>query len=56
MTAPGQEERGRDEGWRRRARGVFTERLGLKATALAVALLLWFVVRVMHLAGNVPLP
>jgi hypothetical protein len=54
MTAPGQEERGRDEGWRHRAHGVFAERLGLKATALAVALLLWFVVRVVHLAGNVP--
>jgi hypothetical protein len=32
------------QGWRRRARALFLERLGLKATALAIAVLLWFVV------------
>jgi hypothetical protein len=54
MTAPGQEERGREEGWRPRVRGIVAERLGLKATALAIALLLWFIVRVVHLAGSAP--
>jgi hypothetical protein len=42
------------EGWRRRARAVFAERLGLKVTALVVALLLWFVVRVVRVAGGAP--
>ncbi len=31
-------------GWRRRVRSMFVERLGLKATALAISVLLWFVV------------
>ena len=54
MTAPGEEERVRDEGWSRRVRGAVPERLGLKLTALVIALLLWFVVRVVHLVGAVP--
>ena len=41
------------EGWRRHARAVFAERLGLKATALLVSTLLWFVVRVVRVAGGV---
>jgi hypothetical protein len=31
-------------GWRRHARGLLTERLGLKATAVGMSVLLWFVV------------
>jgi hypothetical protein len=31
-------------GWRARVRAMLTERLGLKATALAIAVLLWFVI------------
>jgi hypothetical protein len=54
MTPPDREERGRDQGWRPRVRGIVAERLGLKATALAIALLLWFIVRVVHLAGTAP--
>lgn len=54
MTAPDREERGRGRAWRPRMRGVVAERLGLKATALAIAVLLWFIVRVVHLAGRVP--
>jgi hypothetical protein len=47
-------EQGWQQGWRRRARGMVAERIGLKLTALAIALLLWFVVRVVHVAGSVP--
>jgi hypothetical protein len=54
MTASDEVERARDGGWRRRVRGAVTERIGLKVTALAIALLLWFVVRVMHVAPVVP--
>jgi hypothetical protein len=54
MTAPGQDERDRPRGWRGRVRGAVAERLGLKATALAVALLLWFVIRVMQVGGGAP--
>jgi hypothetical protein len=54
MTAPDEEERVRDGGWRRRVRGAVAERIGLKVTALVLALLLWFVVRVVHVAGTVP--
>ena len=54
MTAPDPGERVRDEGWRRRARGVVADRLGLKVTALVIALLLWFVIRVMRVAGAAP--
>ena len=54
MTAPDHEERVRDGGWRRRVRGALAERLGLKVTALVIALLLWFVVRVAHIAGGRP--
>lgn len=32
------------EGWRGHARALLTERLGLKATALLISILLWFVV------------
>jgi hypothetical protein len=53
MTAPDPEERVRGGGWRRRARGMVADRLGLKVTALAIALLLWFVVRVMHVTTPV---
>jgi hypothetical protein len=53
MTAPGEEERVRDGGWRW-ARGMVTDRLGLKVTALVIALLLWFIVRVVHVAGAAP--
>src|SRR2546430_16440295 len=45
MTAvppPGSSER---VSWRRTARAAITERLGLKATALVIALLLWLIVR-----------
>jgi hypothetical protein len=54
MTESGPEERVREQGWRRRARGLVAERLGLKATALVIALLLWFVVRVLHAGGSAP--
>jgi hypothetical protein len=54
MTASDHEERVRDGGWRRRARGAVAERLGLKLTALLIALLLWFVVRVTHVVDGVP--
>jgi hypothetical protein len=40
--APGSPER---VSWRRTTRAALTERLGLKATALVVALLLWLIVR-----------
>jgi hypothetical protein len=53
MTASDPEGRVRVEGWQRRARGVVAERLGLKVTALVIALLLWFVIRVMHVATPV---
>jgi|1186.fasta_scaffold561048_2 hypothetical protein len=36
------------QGWQSRVRGAFTQRLGLKATALVVAVLLWFVVHVVR--------
>jgi hypothetical protein len=54
MTAPDDVQRLRDGGWRRRVRGALTERIGLKVTALAIALLLWFVIRVMHVSGTAP--
>jgi hypothetical protein len=53
MTEPGEEERVHHAGWRR-ARGIVADRLGLKVTALVLALLLWFVVRVVHVAGAAP--
>ena len=51
MTSPGPGGPSGGEGWRRRLRAMFAERLGLKATALAIAVLLWFVVRVMRAVG-----
>lgn len=39
--------------WRRRLRAAFTERLALKATALALALVLWFTVSVRENAEQV---
>ena len=54
MPAPDHDERVHDAGWRRRVRGAVAERLGLKATALAIAVLLWFVVRVVHVVDGVP--
>jgi hypothetical protein len=54
MTAPDPEERIGNEGWHRRARAVVANRLGLKVTALVIALLLWFVIRVMRVAGSAP--
>ena len=41
------------QGWRRHAYAMFVERLGLKATALGISVLLWFVVRVLHVGGGV---
>jgi hypothetical protein len=43
MMTPGRGAFGR-QGWRRVARTVFVDRLGLKVTALLIAVLLWFVV------------
>jgi hypothetical protein len=40
------------EGWRHHARAIVAERLGLKVTATVVAVLLWFVVRVIRVAGG----
>jgi hypothetical protein len=40
--------------WRRHLHALFAERLGLKATALVIALLLWFVVRVVRGVGAAP--
>lgn len=40
--------------WRRRSRAMFAERIGLKATALLMSILLWFVVRVMGSTGAGP--
>jgi hypothetical protein len=54
MTAPDHEERVRNGSCRRRVRGAVAERLGLKVTALVIALLLWFVVRVMHAVDGMP--
>lgn len=39
--------------WRRRLRAAFTERLALKATALALALVLWFTVSVRENAEQI---
>ncbi len=44
MTPPWNGAPGTTQGWRRRLRAAFVERLGLKATALVIAVLLWFVV------------
>jgi hypothetical protein len=42
------------QGWRHQARAIVSERLGLKATALLVSMLLWFVVRVVRGIGSAP--
>jgi hypothetical protein len=42
------------EGWRRHARAIVAERLGLKLTAVVVSVLLWFVVHVVLVAGGAP--
>ena len=47
-TPPGQSE------WLRRSRAMVVERIGLKATALLMSVLLWFVVRVVRAAGAAP--
>lgn len=47
MTAPGQQNGSPSpthDGWRRLARTLFVERIGLKLTALSISVLLWFVV------------
>ena len=54
MTSPEPDASPGREGWRRLARAVLAERLGLKATALLVSVLLWFVVRVVRVAGGAP--
>ena len=41
-------------GWRQHAREIFTERLGLKATAVLLAVLLWFIVRVVRDGRVIP--
>jgi hypothetical protein len=53
MTSP-QETAPAREGWRRHVHGLVAERLGLKATALFVSLLLWFVVHFVLVIGSVP--
>jgi hypothetical protein len=44
MTSPDHGAPPGRQGWRRRAHAVFAERLGLKATALVLSLLIWVVV------------
>ena len=53
MTAPDREPHADDASWRRHLRAAATERLGLKLIALAIALLLWLVVRLAHVAAGV---
>lgn len=43
----------RSHGWRRRVRAAFTERVPLKATALALAMVLWFTVSVREPAEQI---
>ena len=54
MTTPREDAPPPREGWRQHARGMVAERLGLKAIALFVSLLLWFVVHVMRYVGTTP--
>jgi len=54
MTAPDGGARPGRPGWRERAREVFTERLGLKAIAVLLSVLLWFIVRVVRDGRVVP--
>lgn len=44
MSTPDQGAPAGREGWRRHAQAMFAERLGLKATALIISVLLWLVV------------
>ena len=53
MTTPDHGAPPARQGWRRTAHEIFAERLGLKATALGISVLLWFVVRVLHVGGGV---
>jgi hypothetical protein len=53
MTSPEEAPAAR-EGWRRHVHGLVAERLGLKATALFVSILLWFVVHFIRLVESTP--